>query len=241
MKPRFPLLLLSLLAVGASGADTKAPATAASAPATPPAPVTTTPAATPPAATPTAAPAGRPNGSGRPNARAGSTSAAPTDAFQNFSMIMERNIFNANRSPYTRGGPDRPAAPRTDEITLVGTMDSEKGLRAFFDGSNSSYRKALHVGDSVDKFKVTKIEPKKVELESGGKTISVNVGQHLSRPEGGDWILSASDLPSQARAGTMGTMGNPSRPDPSAAPEIPANADEITRRLMERRARTLKN
>jgi hypothetical protein len=233
MKTPLPLLLLSVIAAGASAAEpTKAPASttpAATAPAVAP--------ATPPAAAPASGKSAAPANT-RTNTRGASPSAASADALANFQIITDRNIFNANRRPGVTVGREGPPPVKTDEIRLYGVTEDDKGPRAFFDGSDSSYRKSLHVGESVDKFKVTKIEPKVVELERDGKTIAVNVGQALKRPEGADWTLSATDLSVQPRAGMM---GSPSRPDPNAPVEIPANADEVTRRLMERRAKTLKN
>ncbi|MEO7799125.1 MAG: hypothetical protein ABIY47_15530, partial [Opitutaceae bacterium] len=162
------------------------------------------------------------------------SSVAPTVTFDTFRLITDNNIFNPNRTG-RRDRSESAPAPRTDILTLVGTMDSEKGQRAFFDGSDASYRKVLHVGDSVDKFKVTKIEPKVVQLERDGKTIPVNVGQQFRRPEGADWTLAADTQP------RAGMMASPSRPDPNAPPEIPANVSDAERNLRERRAKSLRN
>lgn len=221
MTPR--LILLLALATGIHGALAAEP-TAPVAPATTPgAPRPTTPA--PGATGATTASAATPRNE---------SSVVPSASFDAFRLITERNIFNPNRS----GRRDRTveeAPPRLDVITLVGTMDSDQGgLRAFFDGSEAGFRKVLHVGESVDKFKVTKIAPQNVDLERDGKTVSIRVGQQFRRPEGADWNL-AADL--QPRS----VIADPARVDPNAPPVIPANADDVTRRLMERRAKALKN
>ncbi|MEO6568812.1 MAG: hypothetical protein ABIO94_08615, partial [Opitutaceae bacterium] len=132
------LLLLSLLVVGASAAETRAPAAP-----TPVAPTTT------PATGSTRRNAAMPPGRGNATRRNPASSvASSSDGDDNFSVITDRNIFNAYRTGIRR--PDNSApAPHLDLITLYGVMDSEKGLRAFFDGSDAAYRKALHVGDSV--------------------------------------------------------------------------------------------
>lgn len=116
-------------------------------------------------------------------------------------------------------------------------MDSDRGLRAFFDGSERSYQKALHVGDTVEKFKVTKIAPDMVELDRDGKPFAMRVGQQFRRPEGSDWSLVGEDVvrrEAEARAAAENKV------DPSAPPVIPANADPVLRALMERRAQQLK-
>jgi len=201
---------------------------------------TKTPAAPPPAspAATTATPAARttaPAASSVAPARAES-SVAPSASFDTFRLVSDRNIFNPNRT----GRRDRPAEetpPRVDVISVVGTMESDRGLRAFFDGSDTSYRRAVRVGESVDKFKVTQISPNVVDLERDGKNLSVRVGQQLRRPEGADWDLVGEDVlrrEEQARA-TGESKGDPSNPPP-----IPAGVSEIEKRMRERRQKDFK-
>ncbi len=183
------------------------------------APVPTIPAAKPAAAAP---------------APRNDSSVAPSASFDTFRLVNDRNIFNA----YRTGRRDRSAedqAPRFDTIALVGTMDSDKGLRAFFDGSESAYRKALHVGESVGPFKVTRIEPNVVALERDGKSLPMRVAQQLRRPEGGDWNLVGEDVlrrEAQASAAAAATANTP--------PAIPADASDALRKLMEARQKQLK-
>jgi hypothetical protein len=221
MNPRLPFLLLSLIAASASAAD--APATAPKAatnPAAPAAPATAAPAASTSKSPTPAAPA---PAAGRNNAAA----AAPAETFESkFRVITDRNIFNANRIPGRRDSGPVAVAPRTDVITLYGVTDDDKGLRAFFDGTDSAYRKKLQVGESLDKFKITKIEPKVVTLERDGKTISVTVGQQLRRPEGGDWNVSAMETSSRPAASAT----------TSSRPEASAPESDLERRMRERRA-----
>ena len=148
------------------------------------------------------------------------SSVAPAATFDNFRLVSERNIFNPNRTgrrePVTE---ERP--PRVDVISVVGTMESDRGLRAFFDGSDSSYRRAVRVGESVDAFKVTQISPQAVELERDGKNISVRVGQQLRRPEGADWDLVGEEV--LRRDAEIHAVAE-ARGDPNVPPPIPAGA-----------------
>lgn len=157
----------------------------------------------------------------------------PTASLDAFRLITDRNIFDANRTG--RRVREQPA-PRVDTINLVGTMDSDEGLRAFFDGSDSAYRKALRVGEAVGDFTVTKIEPSSVELQRAGKPLAMSVGQQLRRPEGADWTLVGADLVrNEAAAAADAAHATPNTP---AA--IPANASDIVRRMMEQQQKQLK-
>ena len=159
---------------------------------------------------------------------------APTAPFEAFRAIIDRNIF----SPYRTGRRVRSTdevQPRLDTITLVGTMNSDRGLMSFFDGSDAAYRKAVRVGESVDQFKVTRIGPEGVDLDRNGKPYQVRVGQQFRRPEGSDWNLVSADVVRQEAQPADGA-----KIDPSAPPVIPADADEVTKRMMQRRAQQLK-
>jgi hypothetical protein len=152
--------------------------------------------------------------------------------FDAFRLIGERNIFNPNRTGRReRTGGDQ--APRVDTISLVGTMDSDRGLFAFFEGSETAFRKALQAGESVEQFKVSRISTDSVDLDRNGTTYSVKVGQQFRRPEGADWALAAADLIRRETA--------PARPADSAAlPAIPTDASDTLKRLMEQRQKQLK-
>jgi len=66
----------------------------------------------------------------------------------------------------------------------------------------------------------------------------VRVGQQFRRPEGGDWNLVGEDIARREAAARAAADG---KVDPTAPPVIPANVDDVTRRMMERRAKELKN
>ena len=225
MNPRHSILLA--LALGAGCASAAEPVPASVAPAV-------TAATTP---VPSSSRRSRSESAAKTPART-DASAAPTTSFEGFRLISDRNIFNPNRTG-RRDRSDEAAAPRLDLINLVGTMESGRGLRAFFDGSSSAFRKALRVGDAVDAFKVTQVSPNEVELEREGNKISMRVGQQLRRPDGGEWNLIAADVV-RSEAAAAAAKASAGKVDPTAPVVIPANADEVTRRLMEKRNQDLK-
>jgi hypothetical protein len=160
---------------------------------------------------------------------------SPTVAgFEAFRLISDRNIFNPNRIGRSSRNSDDPP-PRVDVISFVGTMDYEKGLFAFFDSPDGAYRKALHEGDTIDKFTVKNITANSVDLVRDPKPFTLRMGQQLRRPIGGDWTLIGEDVVRQeARAAEAAAAAS------SAPPAIPADASEALRKLMERRQQQLK-
>jgi hypothetical protein len=172
-------------------------------------------------------------------ATAAPTAAAPGNSFEAFQLIVERNIFNPNRVGRTRAAPEE-KPPRFDEIALVGTMNYDKGLIAFFDSPDSAFRKTVRVGEKVGDFKVQSIGADHVELLQGEKTLTLKVAQQLRRPEGGEWTVRANPVAAptvDSRGVALGTTG-PSVPEPSSA-ELPADASEVLKRLMQKREKQL--
>jgi hypothetical protein len=200
-----------------------------------------------PAPPPTTAPASsnstkpsrreRERGNGKTDATAAAPAAARVDPnnYDAYRVIADRNIFNSTRTG-RREREERPV--RNDSIAFVGTMDYEKGLIAFFDGSDSSYRKVLRVGDSIDKFKITKISADRVELDREGKPTTMSLAQQMRRPEGGDWTLVGADVVRAEQAAAA--AADASKNAAAAANVIPANASDALRKLMEARQKQLK-
>lgn len=154
--------------------------------------------------------------------------------FTAFRIVTERNVFNPNRIGRSRDS-DAPPPPRTETIALVGTMESgAKGLQAFFDSSDAAYRKALREGDTVAGYTVKKIHADRVELTAGETATTLAVSQQLQRKEGGEWTVSAREVPRAAPTAAAGAAGA------AEPPPIPANASEVLRRLMEQRQKQLK-
>lgn len=226
MNPRH--LLLNFAIAVACGV---APGLAADAPSVAPKPAVETPKpAAKPAPKPVTKPASAAKGAERPKV------VVPTGpTFETYRLIGDRNIFNPNRiGRSSRSSEER--APRTDVISFVGTMQYEKGLFAFFDSPDSSYRKTLKEGGVVGKFTVKAITADSVELERDAKPLTLKMGQQLRRPEGGEWsVIGADIVRSEARA-----VEAAAAPVPVGPPAIPADASEALRRLMEKRQQQLK-
>ena len=125
-------------------------------------------------------------------AETGRTNSAPVKlSFSEFSVISDRNIFNAKRYPRNTSAPivrrDNTRATRTEYFALLGIISYEKGPFAFFDGSSSSARKSARVNDEISGFKIKAILPRSVHLESGTNQFDLPLGKQLSRSDGGPW------------------------------------------------------
>ena len=210
--------------------------TAAEEPSKPAAPAASTAPATKPAAKSAAKPAAttKPASSGKPvstgkSAATAKTAPAPKapspGSFEAFQLVVERNIFNPNRVGRTRSNSDE-KQPRVDEISLVGTMESERGRVAFFESPDSAYRKALREGETMGDFRVQRIANDGVELMREEKPLALKISQQLRRPEGGEWTVRATPAAVPVAA--------------AAVPEIPADASEVLKRLLKQRESQLK-
>jgi len=150
-------------------------------------------------------------------------------------MVADRNIFNADRSRRSsRSGPaaERPKQVQINTISLVGFLGSSQGDRAFFDGSSSSYRKALKVGESTGDLKLKSVCVENAVVEIGGKPFTLRVGDQLRREEDGPWIVSSGRNDGGRPAGAESST-------PGAEPAPPstgdADTDSALQRLLKRR------
>ncbi|HXT10104.1 MAG TPA: hypothetical protein VN873_00970 [Candidatus Angelobacter sp.] len=108
---------------------------------------------------------------------------------ESFQIITRNNIFDPNRSP--RYVQQQHTQPRVvDTFALVGTMSYSKGTFAFFDGSDSQFKKVLEPGGNIAGYTVKDITKTNVMLAANGKEIAMNVGTQMRKEEGGGWKLS---------------------------------------------------
>jgi hypothetical protein len=153
--------------------------------------------------------------------------AAPAASFSAFQVIGNYNIFNADRVGYTPGA----AQVRVDTITLVGTLQSERGRVALFDSSDRAYRKGFHEGEKVAEFTVTRIADASVELTRDAKPVSLTLGQQLRRPPGGAWTVGAASRRAETTAAPAANL--------APAPALPSDLTDPVRQLMEQRKKLL--
>jgi hypothetical protein len=148
--------------------------------------------------------------------------------FASFKIVADRNIFNANRS----GGPVRSSREtrnpsKVEALRLVGIMDYEKGLFAFFDGTSSDYRKALQSSNVIAGYTLTNVTADGVTLAADGKTYELRVGAQLRREDNGDWqVVSTGEMP----AATGGSSASSEEGGDSGG-----EVSEVLKKLMQQR------
>ncbi len=162
----------------------------------------------------------------------------PTDStaskpdFSSFRLIAERNIFDPNRS--ARHNPEsQPKSKTIESFALVGIMSYEKGTFAFFDGSSSTYKKALKVGDTIAGYKLTDLTPDLVKLSAATNEVQLHVGSQLRREEEGEWTLAKA---SESYSYAATPVSNPTQTSASAGGNGSSAADnDILERLRKKR------
>lgn len=153
--------------------------------------------------------------------------------FSAFTIIAERNMFDPNRRPVRASGP-REKPKTVESFSLVGIMRYEKGTFAFFDGTSSSFRKALKQSDSIAGYQVAGIDSAAVRLSSGTNQVELRVGMQLRREDEGEWIPSRrpETFAAYGSAPASSTATTSATPTDSAASD---GESEVLKRLKERR------
>jgi hypothetical protein len=161
-------------------------------------------------------------------------------SYEAFKLINDRNIFSSTRTRSSAREENRnqPKKVRVDKFALVGTMSYFKGSFAFFDGSESGYRKSVKVGDKVAGFEVQGISQDSAKLVSGTNTVVLKVGTGMQREEEGDW------QPSSTSGGFETASAKSEKTEKSEGGSSEASGggeSEILKRLLEKREKELKN
>lgn len=164
-------------------------------------------------------------------------------------FIAARNIFNPNRYPTHDNHRRRPAATPQGApfIALVGTMDYQKGVFAFFNGNSTDYKKVLQANERIGDFVVKDITASGVTLTATSTNVAqtnvlyLTIGAQL-RQNGTMWELASAE-----EAATLSTDTNSSTSSSDSTPSSSAGAsdasgapNDILKRLMQKREQEMK-
>lgn len=174
-----------------------------------------------------------------------------------FRIIVERNIFNPNRSPrrdYSRRDRDRERESRparTESFGLLGIMAYEKGRFAFFDGSSSDYRKVLEPTQTIAGYTVMAVLPNAVTLlATNGDHVQLAVGMQMRRREDEPWRLGERG-PIERAESSSSTSSNSAPTGTASGTEVSSNStagaatsgsdaeDEVLKRMLQKREEEL--
>jgi|HubBroStandDraft_6_1064221.scaffolds.fasta_scaffold1236765_2 hypothetical protein len=173
-------------------------------------------------------------------AACGAASTEPTNTkskvdYSFFKIIPDRNIFNPYRYPHRSGTRRTDNARSVDAFQLVGTMSYEKGMFAFFDGSNADYRKALERDGSIAGFTLTAIKPNAVVLAVNNKPVELKVGDQMRRDEEAGWqLVQDAEMPPVSPAVEQTNATD------TPADDVGGDPNDVIRKLMQRREEELK-
>ncbi len=159
------------------------------------------------------------------------TNSPAGDAYAAFKLVWERNIFDPNRRPFRPRDPSTERPRRRDVMTLVGTMISELGSYAFFDGNTSDARKVLKPGNEIGTYKIADIAMQGIKVRNGTNMMDLTLGGEITREEGQAWQI--------ARGRGMPVT---KVDQPAALPTALSSVEEsdIVKRLMQKREQELK-
>ncbi len=157
-----------------------------------------------------------------------------------FRIIADRNIFNANRSRRAARGEERQTREvRIESFSVVGTLSYTKGDIAFFDGSGAPLRKAIKVGEMIAGHKLVGIGVDEVELEEGGKKLTLKMGAKMQREDEGAW--QRIDAPVAGPNSKTGSNSPSNANDTAGSGSSDGGGDDALKRLLEKREKELKN
>ena len=160
-------------------------------------------------------------------------------ALNSFRIIQTRNIFDPNRrGGYVPNQTNHTPTRRLDAFQLVGTMSYSKGRFAFFDGSDSKYKKVVEPGGNIIGYTVKDVKQGSVTLAAGGKEFEMKIGAQMRNPGNNKWELSGHIIEDQTNDDTNGDSAavESSAPPAGGNPQM----NDILKQMMERRQQELK-
>jgi hypothetical protein len=163
------------------------------------------------------------------------------NSFAAFQVISQRNIFDPNREPRRPGRSRSSSSSHTrsvDAFSLVGIMSYDKGDFAFFDGTNSEYRKILESSGTIAGYKVTEITPTGVKLVYSNQVVQMKVGSQMEL-DGDTWrVVARNDLPAAPTQTASSTASAPAT-DAAVGDSSPGEANDVLKKLMQAREKEL--
>lgn len=147
-----------------------------------------------------------------------------------YSLVMQRNIFSPSRRPQrtTDNTRETPPPPPLHTVSLVGTWITPKQRIAFIESNRSEYSGPRYPGTLVDVWTVEDITTTGVLLAHNEQRMHLPVGQRIERRGEEQWRLAGAAV-------TTATTGTTTAAPAAGTGSSGAGAAEILQRLRERR------
>ena len=160
----------------------------------------------------------------------------PPAGYAAYKLVRTRNLFDPDRRPLRAESTTAPARTQTSSgnakgpsyIALTGTMVTPDKRLAFFSGSQADFGKVVGVHEKIGDFSVSAISPTQVDLELHGKPVILQVGRQVGL-DGASLVAVQEPAPAAASSGAASS---------GKAPDA-AGADDVLRRMMERRQKEM--
>lgn len=166
-------------------------------------------------------------------------------SFEDFKLILQRNIFDPERRPYREPvreeRPAPPPSPSPDRLRLYGTSVHDGGAYAWFDGTEPGFKQfKAGVGTRMGAFEITGITLTNVALKAEDKKFELAVGGELQRVGNAPWKASGggpmgSFSRSPSNSGSTASPASESSGGSSEASEM----SDVLKRLLEKRKKEL--
>lgn len=106
-----------------------------------------------------------------------SDSASESGSYESFRLLLDRNIFDANRRrpiPPSERRPEPPPPPRQETFSLVGVFMNGQEKVAFFEGSDREWSGSRKVGESIADFIIREVEFSHASLERIAEPVAMD-------------------------------------------------------------------
>ncbi|HWB53505.1 MAG TPA: hypothetical protein VG722_04905 [Tepidisphaeraceae bacterium] len=105
----------------------------------------------------------------------------PANFMERYQLLIQRNIFDSNRQAYSYHPTTSVETVQVQNtFTLTGLVLENGAYSAFIEDSRTQTTSKYKIGDSVSGGKITAAGIDHIELNTGGKTIRVDLGQTLA-------------------------------------------------------------
>jgi hypothetical protein len=154
-------------------------------------------------------------------------------SFDEFALILKRNVFDSTRVPYREPQPRVEPTPRPTPaplptpktMTLAGVFLADDRAVALFVGGDGACRNVAK-GDQVEGLTVEAVDAEGVRLKTGERELKIAVGEQLSDGGKEQWSV-------------VGQAAQAPSVDAVAEERKAADRNDLLKRLMERRKREL--